>query len=207
MNIEWKTSDNLVSYQDSIEFMEDRVAKIFDQAAPEMVWLLEHPSIYTAGSSANYEDLIDHKKIPVIQTGRGGKHTYHGPGQRIIYLMLDLKKRGADLHKYIDNLENWLIAVFAEIGVKGEKRKDRVGIWTVNKKGEEVKIAAIGVRVRKWVSYHGVSINIEPDLDFYKGIIACGIKEYGVSSLKELGVLVDHPYLDNILKRKFNDFF
>lgn len=207
MNIEWKTSNNLVSYQDSIEFMEDRVAKISNQTASEMVWLLEHPSIYTAGSSANYEDLIDHEKIPVLQTGRGGKHTYHGPGQRIIYLMLDLKKRGADLHKYIDNLEDWLIAAFAEIGVKGEKRKDRVGIWVIDNNGKEVKIAAIGVRVRKWVTYHGVAININPDLDFYKGIIACGIKEYGVSSLKELGILVDYPYLDNILKRKFNDFF
>ena len=207
MNIEWKTSNNLVSYQDSIEFMEDKVAKISNQTASEMVWLLEHPSIYTAGSSANYEDLIDHEKIPVLQTGRGGKHTYHGPGQRIIYLMLDLKKRGADLHKYINNLEDWLIASLAEIGVKGEKRKDRVGIWAIDNNGKEVKIAAIGVRVRKWVTYHGVAININPDLDFYKGIIACGIKEYGVSSLKELGILVDYPYLDNILKRKFNDFF
>lgn len=207
MNIEWKTSNNPVSYQDSVNFMENRIAKIYNQELPEMIWLLEHPSIYTAGSSASHEDLVDNNRIPVLQTGRGGKHTYHGPGQRIIYLMLDLRKRGNDLHKYIDNIENWLIATFAEIGIKGEKRKDRIGIWTINKNNEEVKIAAIGIRVRKWISYHGVAINVAPNLNFYKGIIPCGIKEYGVTSLKELGKLVDYSYLDNILKRKFNDFF
>lgn len=207
MNIEWKTSNNPISYQDSVNFMENRIAKIFNQELPEMIWLLEHPSIYTAGSSAISQDLINNGKIPVLQTGRGGKHTYHGPGQRIIYLMLDLRKRGADLHKYIDNIENWLIATFAEIGIKGEKRKDRIGIWTINDNNQEVKIAAIGIRVRKWISYHGVAINVAPDLNFYKGIIPCGIKEYGVTSLKELGKSIDYSYLDDVLKRKFNDFF
>ena len=207
MHIEWKTSDQAQNYQDAIDFMEKQVAMIHNNQAAEMVWLLEHPSIYTAGTGAVDSDLIVPDKLPVYYTGRGGKYTYHGPGQRIAYVMLNLKNRGADLRQYVMNLENWVIASLAEIGLLSERKPGRIGIWTTSSLGKEVKIAAIGIRMRKWVTYHGVAINVSPDLDHYKGIIACGIKEFGVTSLKELGYDITYLELDNILKRKFSDFF
>ena len=207
MTIEWKTSDQAINYQDAITFMEKRVDQIHKGEAPEMIWLLEHPSIYTAGRSALDSELINSDNLPVYATGRGGKYTYHGPGQRIVYLMLNLKNREADIRKYVANLENWIIASLREVGLFSERKNGRIGIWTTTSSGEEVKIAAIGIRVRKWVAYHGIAINVSPSLDLYKGIIACGIKEFGVTSLKELGYDISYTELDNILKSKFNDFF
>jgi lipoyl(octanoyl) transferase len=207
MNIEWKTSNQAVDYQEALKLMEERVEQIHNNSAKELVWLLEHPSIYTAGSSASNEELISANNIPVYSSGRGGKYTYHGPGQRIIYLMLNLKSRGNDLRKYVANLEDWVIASLKEIGLDSEKKQGRIGIWASNNLGKEVKVAAIGIRVRKGIAYHGIAINVCPDLDFYNGIIACGIREYGVASLKELGYNVSYQELDNILKRKFDDFF
>ncbi len=206
MTIEWKTSDQVINYQDAITLMEKRVELIHKEEAPEMVWLLEHPSIYTAGSSALDSELINPDKLPVYTTGRGGKYTYHGPGQRVVYLMLDLKNREQDIRKYVANLEDWIIASLKELGVHSERKVGRIGIWTTAL-GREVKIAAIGIRVRKWITYHGIAINVSPNLDHYKGIIACGIKEYGVTSLKELGYDVSYPELDNLLKSKFSEFF
>ncbi len=207
MTIEWKTSNQIINYKDAVDFMEDRVKQIYNSQAPEMIWLLEHPSIYTAGTSSEDKDLINSHVIPVYETGRGGKYTYHGPGQRIIYIMLNLKNRKADIRKYVENLENWIIAVLKEIGILAERKEGRIGIWTKSQLGEEVKIAAIGVRVRKWVTYHGISINVAPNLDYYNGIIACGIKEFGVTSLKELGYNITYKELDYILKSKFSDYF
>ncbi|MEK6734310.1 MAG: lipoyl(octanoyl) transferase LipB [Pseudomonadota bacterium] len=205
--IEWKTSNQAIDYQDAVELMEKRVEQIHQGKASELIWFLEHPSIYTAGSSAEDNELMNPNGLPVYNTGRGGKYTYHGPGQRIIYLMLDLKDRGKDLRKFVATIEDWVIASLREIGIVAEKKEGRIGIWTVNNRQKELKIAAIGIRVRKWVTYHGVSINISPDLDYYKGIIACGIREYGVTSFKDLGFNISSIDIDNILKRKFYDFF
>ena len=207
MKLEWKTSNLPIEYPQAISFMEERVENIHHNKTPELIWLLEHPSIYTAGSSASDSDLLNHSKFPIYPSGRGGKYTYHGPGQRIIYLMLNLKSRGADLRKYVANLEDWIIASLAEIGLTSERKQGRVGIWTKSKLGEEVKIAAIGIRVRKWITYHGIAINVFPNLEHYNGIIACGIKEFGVTSLQELGYNIAYAELDDILKRKFSDFF
>lgn len=205
MSIEWKTSNLSVNYLDAVQFMEERIKNIQNNQASELVWFLEHPSIYTAGTSAKENDLLE-KNFPVFHTGRGGQYTYHGPGQRIIYLMLNLKKRGEDLRKYISNLEDWIIASLKEIGIHAEKKAGRVGIWTINKQDKEAKIAAIGVRVSKWISYHGVAINVFPNLDHYSGIIPCGISEFGVTSLKELGCDISYQKLDIILKNKFKEF-
>jgi lipoyl(octanoyl) transferase len=207
MTIEWKTSYKIVNYPDALAFMENKIEQIYHNKAQEMIWLLEHPSIYTAGSSASDNELINAKDLPVYLTGRGGKYTYHGPGQRVIYLMLNLKNRGSDIRKYVANLENWIIASLKEIGIIANRKEGKIGIWTKNNLGNDVKIAAIGIRVRKWVAYHGISINVSPNLDYYNGIIACGIKEFGVASLKELGYDISYLKLDNILKSKFNDFF
>jgi len=207
MTIEYKTSDHPVGYPEAIEFMEDRIEKIYQQKAQEMLWFLEHPAIYTAGSSASDNELINQNNFPVYQAGRGGKYTYHGPGQRIVYLMLNLKMRNPDIRKYVENLESWIIGSLAEIGIKSERKAGRIGIWTNDLSGKETKIAAIGIRVRKWVTYHGIAINVKPDLDDFKGIIPCGIKEFGVTSLRELGCDISYQELDSILKRKFYEFF
>lgn len=207
MNIEWKTSKHVINYKDAINFMEQRIEQIYKKEAPEMIWLLEHPSIYTAGTSSNIKDLINSNLIPVYETGRGGKYTYHGPGQRIIYPMLDLKKYGSDIRKYVANLEQWIIAVLKDLGIKAERKEGRIGIWTKSKTGDEAKIAAIGIRVRKWITYHGISINVAPNLDYYNGIIACGIKEFGVTSLQDLGYNISYKELDHLLKSKFNEYF
>ncbi len=207
MTIEWKISTKPIEYQEAINFMEQRIYQIHQEKASEMVWFLEHPPIYTGGSSAESKDLFNSLNLPVYQTGRGGQYTYHGPGQRVVYLMLDLRKRGEDLRKYVANLEDWIIASLAEIGLSSEKREGRIGIWTIDKQNKDAKIAAIGIRVRKWITYHGIAINVTPNLEHYSGIIPCGIKEFGVTSLNELGYNISYQKLDSILKSKFSEFF
>lgn len=188
--------------------MEERVAAIHEGNAPEMVWLLEHPPLYTAGTSAKESDLLD-ARFPVHKTGRGGEHTYHGPGQRVAYVMLDLRKRqqAPDLKKYIWSLEEWIIRALARFDIKGERREGRVGIWVVTPSGEK-KIAAIGVRIRRWIAFHGVAVNVDPDLSHFSGIVPCGISEYGVTSLSEiLGRTVSLSEFDNAFKASWNEVF
>jgi len=200
---EWRTSPGLVGYEHAVEEMESRVARIAAGQAPELVWLLEHPPLYTAGTSANDADLISPTLFPVHRTGRGGQFTYHGPGQRVAYVMLNLAARGGDLHAYVCGLERWLIATLASFGVTGETRKGRVGVWVVRPDGREDKIGAIGVRVRRGVSYHGISLNVAPDLSHFSGIVPCGIREHGVTSLAGLGKPVAMPEVDAELKQHF----
>ena len=204
--IEWKISDSLVPYEEALRLMEARAAAIRDGSANELVWLLEHPPLYTAGTSANSEDLVAPDKFPVYDAGRGGQYTYHGPGQRIAYVLLDLKKRGSDIRAFVQDLEHWVIDVLAQYQIKGEIREGRVGVW-VARGSREDKIAAIGVRVRKWVSFHGISINVEPDLQHYEGIIPCGISEHGVTSLVDLGIPVSLPEFDIELRSSFEHIF
>jgi len=204
--IEWKISDELVPYEDALADMEARVAAIRDGSAKELVWLLEHPPLYTAGTSADPIDLVSPDAFPVYNAGRGGQYTYHGPGQRIAYVMLDLKNRGSDIRAFVQDLENWVIDVLAQYHLKGEKREGRVGVWITNGTKED-KIAAIGVRVRKWVSFHGISINVEPDLSHYSGIIPCGITEHGVTSLVDQGLPVAMHEFDIELRSSFEKIF
>ncbi len=186
--------------------MEARAAAIADGTAPEMVWLIEHPPVYTAGTSANDADLID-ARFPVFQTGRGGQFTYHGPGQRVGYVMLNLKNRKADVRGYVRDLEEWLIRTLARFNVKGERREGRVGIWVAQPGGREDKIAAIGVRVRRWVTFHGVSFNVDPDLSHFGGIVPCGVREHGVTSLAALGLPVSMADVDVAMKGAFEEVF
>ncbi len=204
--IEWKISDSLVPYAEALNLMEARAAAIREGSANELVWLLEHPPLYTAGTSAKSEDLVAPDKFPVYDAGRGGQYTYHGPGQRIAYVLLDLKKRGSDIRGFVQDLEHWVIDVLAQYQIKGEIREGRVGVW-VARGSREDKIAAIGVRVRKWVSFHGISINVEPDLKHYEGIIPCGISEHGVTSLVDLGIPVSLPEFDIELRSSFEHIF
>ncbi|MBL4740644.1 MAG: lipoyl(octanoyl) transferase LipB [Sneathiella sp.] len=204
--IEWKISETLVPYEEALASMESRVAAIAEGSANELIWLLEHPPLYTAGTSADEADLVSPDKFPVYKAGRGGQYTYHGPGQRIAYVMLDLKKRGSDIRAFVQDLENWVIDVLAQYQIKGEKREGRVGVWVASG-GSEDKIAAIGVRVRKWVSFHGISINVEPDLSHYSGIVPCGISEYGVTSLVDQGIPVTLPEFDAELRASFERIF
>jgi lipoyl(octanoyl) transferase len=204
--IEWRLSPTPVDYPAAVEEMERRVAAIRAGSASELVWLLEHPPLYTAGTSARDEELLDPQRLPVHRTGRGGRYTYHGPGQRIAYVMLDLARRHEDVHCYVHHLEEWVIRALARLGVAGERRQGRVGIWVVQD-GREAKIAAIGVRVRRWVTYHGFALNIDPDLDHYRGIVPCGIAEHGVTSLKALGVAVTMAEVDRALSATFVDAF
>src|SRR5205823_6357417 len=171
--IEWRHGDGLVPYEDAVAEMESRVAAIRAGAAPELVWLLEHPPLYTAGTSARPEDLLDPRYLPVHRTGRGGRYTYHGPGQRIAYVMLDLSRRGRDVRCHVHRIEEWMIRTLARYGIRGERRDGRIGVWVVPPDGGEEKIAAIGVRVRRWVTYHGVALNVDPELDHYRGIVPC----------------------------------
>ena len=192
--------------------MERRVAEIRTAEAPEMVWLLEHPPLYTAGTSARPQDLLDPGRFPVFKTGRGGQYTYHGPGQRVAYVMLDLKRRGGDVRAFVGDLEDWIIRTLARFNVTGERRDGRVGIWVARGgKGmggsREDKIAAIGVRVRRWVSYHGIAINVEPNLDHFAGIVPCGIREHGVTSLADLGLPVTMADVDVALRSAFDEVF
>ena len=209
--IAWYVSRTLVPYEDAVGFMERHVCAIRSGRAPETVWLLEHPSLYTAGTSAKETDLIDPTRFPVHHSGRGGQFTYHGPGQRVAYVMLDLSKRGNDVRAYVNNLERWLIEALKTFNVKGETHKGRVGIWISRPSSggapREDKIAAIGVRVRRSVTYHGISLNVEPDLEHFSGIVPCGIAEHGVTSLVDLGLPVTLFDADIALKKSFEDVF
>jgi lipoyl(octanoyl) transferase len=208
--IEWRISDRPIDYLDAVTQMEARVAAIASGGAPELVWLVEHPPLYTAGTSAADSELTDPTRFPTFRTGRGGRWTYHGPGQRIAYVMLDLSKRGRDVRRFVQDLENWVIRTLADFTVDGEIRDGRVGVWVRRPEkgpGVEDKIAAIGIRVRRWVSFHGIAINVEPDLSHFSGIVPCGIGEHGVTSLSDLGRIVTMPEVDMALRARFEDVF
>ena len=206
-NIHWMGQADPVSYPDALEFMEKRVAAIRADAAPETVWLLEHPPLYTGGTSAAPADLLTPDRFPVYESGRGGQYTYHGPGQRVGYVMLDLSKRGKDVRAFVSALESWLIASLVAFGVDGGRREGRIGIWVTRDDGREEKIAALGLRIRHWISFHGVSVNVNPDLSHFGGIVPCGIVEHGVTSLWDLGVTVSMEEIDLVLQRTFNEMF
>jgi lipoyl(octanoyl) transferase len=203
--VEWKISDRPVSYPEALAEMEARAAAIAGHEAGELVWLLEHPPIYTAGTSAQDRDLIE-ARFPVYRTGRGGQFTYHGPGQRVGYAMLDLKSRTPDVRAYVRDLEQWLIETLAQFNVKGERREGRVGIW-VRRGPREDKIAALGVRIKRWVTLHGVALNVEPDLTHFSGIVPCGVTAHGVTSLADLGIAVSMADVDVALKQSFKKVF
>jgi len=206
-NPEWMGPDRDIAYPDALARMDARVADIAAGTAPEAVWLLEHPPLYTGGTSAKADDMLD-ARFPVFDTGRGGEYTYHGPGQRVVYLMLNLKKRQQepDLKKYVWQLEEWIIRTLARFGVTGERREGRVGIWVVHG-GTEAKIAAIGVRIRRWVAFHGIAINNNPDLAHFGGIVPCGVRGFGVTSLAALGKDVSMDELDDALRATFHEVF
>ncbi|MDI1325402.1 MAG: lipoyl(octanoyl) transferase LipB [Brevundimonas sp.] len=208
--VEWAVSQGLVGYEAAVAAMEARAAAIAAGEAPELVWLLEHPPLYTAGVSSKDGDLLDATRFPVHRTGRGGQFTYHGPGQRVAYVMLDLNARGKDVRAFVRGLEQWIIGALGEFGVPADVREGRVGVW-VERKGpgwsREDKIAAIGVKVRKWVSFHGISLNVEPDLDHFGGIVPCGIAEHGVTSLVDLGVPATMDEADEALRTSFRRVF
>jgi len=213
--VEWITSDRLVSYPEAVAVMEARADAIARGEADEAIWLLEHPPLYTAGTSANRADLVDPDRFEVFEARRGGQYTYHGPGQRVVYVMLDLNRRGRDLRRFVAQLEAWVIATLAEFNVTGEIREGRVGVWVTRQDKPrtaagtppEDKIAAIGIRLRRWVSFHGLSINVEPDLAHFSGIVPCGISEHGVTSLVDLGLPVTMTDLDAALMRSFGTAF
>ena len=205
--VEWQITPELLAYEEAVGAMEARVAAIRRGEARELVWLVEHPPLYTAGTSAKASDLLEPGRFPVYRSGRGGQYTYHGPGQRVAYVMLDLKQRGPDLRAFVHDLEDWVIRALAHFNVKGERRDGRVGIWIARGGGREDKIAAIGVRVRRWVSYHGIAINVEPELEHFAGIVPCGIRGYGVTSLVDLGLPVTMADLDVALKAAFDKVF
>ncbi len=202
---EWRFEDTPVPYQEAVEQMEARVARIRAGTAPELVWLLEHPPLDTAGTSARPDDLLE-ARFPVHRTGRGGQFTYHGPGQRVGYVMLDLKRRRPDVRAFVRDLEEWLIRALARFNIRGERRDGRVGIWVADAAGE-AKIAAIGVRVRQWVTFHGVALNVEPDLSHYDGIVPCGVREHGVTSMAALGVTASMEEVDMALRAAFSEAF
>jgi lipoyl(octanoyl) transferase len=212
--VDWLTSRGLVPYETALSEMEARVAGIAAGTASEAIWLLEHPPLYTAGTSARPEDLTDPDRFPVFEARRGGQYTYHGPGQRVAYVMLDVGKRGHDVRKFVCQLEDWIIATLAEFNVRGERREGRVGVWVtrpdrpgLNGAPREDKIAALGIRLRRWISFHGISINVEPDLGHFDGIVPCGIREHGVTSLVDLGLPVTMADLDVALKKAFGEVF
>ena len=205
--IEWQHADGLVAYEEAVAFMEARAKAIAENEAPEMVWLLEHPPLYTAGTSAKEDDLVDAERFAVHQSGRGGQYTYHGPGQRVAYVMLDLRERGRDVSAFVRGLEQWIISTLSDFDVSAEQRKGRVGVWVDEDNGQESKIAAIGVRLKKWVSFHGISINVNPDLEHFGGSVPCGISEHGVTSLAALGKDVSMADLDTALRRNFEAIF
>lgn len=207
--LEWQSAPGLVPYGEAVDAMEARVAAIRDGSAPELVWLVEHPPLYTAGTSAKAGDLLDADRFPVHQTGRGGQYTYHGPGQRVAYVMVDLNRHGRDLRGFVHNLEQWVIATLARFDIAGERRDGRVGIWVDRGNGREDKIAAIGVRVRHWVTYHGIAINVSPDLSHFEGIVPCGIGDanLGVTSFADLGVDATMADVDQALRDTFGEVF
>ena len=212
---EWITTPGLTDYQTALAFMEDRVDKIARGAASECIWLLEHPPLYTAGTSAKVEDLTDPDRFPVFEAKRGGQYTYHGPGQRVVYVMLDVGKRGRDVRAFVKQLESWVIQTLETFNIRGEIREGRVGVWVqrpekpraADGSPAEEKIAAIGIRLRKWISFHGISINVEPDLEHFSGIVPCGIAEHGVTSLVDLGYPVVMEDVDAALNSTFAEIF
>ena len=212
---EWRIEPGLLGYDRAVAEMEARAAAIREGAAGELVWLVEHPPLYTAGTSAAAGDLIDPDRFPVFKTGRGGEYTYHGPGQRVVYVMLDLKRRREDVRAFVAALEEWIIRTLASFNVRGERREDRVGVWVVRPdrppsldgSPAEDKIAAIGIRLRKWVSFHGIAINVEPELSHFSGIVPCGVADHGVTSLVDLGLPVTMADLDLALKAAFEEVF
>ena len=213
--VEWRIGNEPVPYEAAVAEMEIRIAAIRDGTARELVWLLEHPALYTAGTSARAQDLLDPARLPVHRTGRGGQYTYHGPGQRIAYVLLDLEKWGHDVRCHVWRLEEWVIATLARFNIKGERRDGRVGVWIAgrlaDRGGREDKIAAIGVRVRRWVTYHGLALNVHPDLDHYRGIVPCGIDPalsgHGVTSLARLGITASMAEVDIALRATFAEVF
>ncbi len=213
--VRWRVADGLVGYEDAVAEMERQVADIADGKADELVWLVEHPALYTAGTSADSKDLIEPDRFPVFATGRGGEYTYHGPGQRVAYVMLDLKRRRQDVRAYVAALEEVVIRTLDSMNVKGERREDRVGVWVRRPEKptlpdgtmSEDKIAALGIRLRRWVSFHGLSINVDPDLSHFGGIVPCGISAYGVTSLVDLGLPVMMADVDIRLREAFEDVF
>jgi lipoyl(octanoyl) transferase len=216
MGIEWRMSDRPVGYAEAVAAMERRVMEIHDGAAPELVWLLEHPSLYTAGTSAGADELLDPQRLPVFRSGRGGRYTYHGPGQRIGYVMLDLNRAELDQSRrdvrcHVHRLEEWVIRTLARFNVKGERRDGRIGIWVARGPGRDDKIGAIGVRVRRWVTYHGMALNVDPDLAHYAGIVPCGIAPeiagHGVTSLAALGITASMAEVDIALRAAFDEAF
>lgn len=208
--VEWRVEPGLTAYPDAVAFMEARAAQIADGEAGELVWLVEHPPLYTGGVSAKTTDLLDGDKFPVFSSGRGGQFTYHGPGQRVVYLMLDLSSREKDIRAFVAALEAWVIRALEAFGLEGQVREGRVGVW-IDRKGpghaREDKIAAIGVKLRRWVSFHGISLNVEPDLSHYSGIVPCGQTEHGVTSLVDLGLPVTMDEADAALKAAFEEVF
>lgn len=205
---EWRASPSHVPYSAALAEMDTRVAAISAGEARECVWLLEHPPLYTAGTSARDADLLDAGRFPVYRAGRGGQYTYHGPGQRIAYVMLDLKRRRPDIRAFVCAMEDWVIATLADFGVTGERRAGRVGVWVPRPEqgpGREDKIAAIGVRVRRWVSFHGMAINVAPDLEHFSGIVPCGVHDHGVTSLKDMGIDAGMDDVDGVLRGTFDE--
>ncbi len=205
--INWRMSDAPVAYPDAVALMERRVMAIAGGEAGPLVWLLEHPALYTSGTSAKAEDLLAPARFPVFATGRGGQFTYHGPGQRVAYVMMDIRQRGNDVRRFVFDLEEWLIRTLAHFNVRGERRVGRVGIWVERKGGREDKIAALGIRVRRGISFHGVSFNVEPDLEHFSGIVPCGISEHGVTSLADLGITATMHDADLALRAAFESVF
>ena len=209
--IDWRITETPVDYRIALDQMESRVAAIYSGNASEQIWLLEHPPIYTAGTSARDIDLLKPSRFPVFQTGRGGQFTYHGPGQRVVYVMINLKRRRQDVRCYVRALEDWLIRTLSRLNITGETRRGRIGIWVrrmdYNQPDREDKIAAIGVRIKRWVTLHGISLNVCPDLAHFDGIVPCGIAEHGITSLKDLGQLVSMAEVDMILRETFEESF
>src|SRR5450631_2061322 len=209
--VEWRVSDAPVAYESAVAFMAARAEAIADGHEPELVWLIEHPPLYTAGTSAQREDVLD-ARFPVFESGRGGQMTYHGPGQRVAYVMLNLKRRGPDVRRFVASLEEWIIRTLETFNVRGERREDRIGVWVrrpENGDGLEDKIAAIGIRVQRWVTLHGMAINVDPNLTHFSGIVPCGVNErrYGVTSLVDLGLPVSMPDVDLALRCEFEGLF
>ena len=204
-DIEWRVSAEPVPYEEALAFMEQRAAAIREGSARECIWLLEHPPLFTAGTSADPVELLDASDLPVFEAGRGGRYTYHGPGQRVGYLMLDLDKRGKDIRRFVHCLEGWMIDTLAELGVAAHRAPGRIGIW-VGEGADEAKIGALGVRVKRWVTLHGFALNVAPDLSHYRGIVPCGISDFGVTSLAEQGKQMPLTRVDAALKRTFSSF-
>lgn len=213
--VEWRVENGLTDYETAVAFMENHVTEIRNGNADELIWLVEHPPLYTAGTSSDEVDLLTPDRFPVFKTGRGGEYTYHGPGQRVAYVMLDLKRRTCDVRAFVSSLENWIIRTLAEMNIKGERREDRVGVWVVRPERlplpdgtmAEDKIAAIGIRLRRWVSFHGISVNVEPDLEHFSGIVPCGVAAHGITSLVDLGLPLTMADVDINLRHAFEEIY